>query len=114
MSGKELVLELANPMNNAYNKACDKHPKFHDGIVVKVTPERLKVELAQAREYCELHNERKELCFYDLIREELLEYFDAALSGDWDAARAELMNCFAVLMREYERVADFKQEGGSK
>lgn len=41
---------------------------------------------------------------YDRIREGLTEYFVASLKGDEVRAREELLDCFAVLRRVWERI----------
>ena len=40
----------------------------------------------------------------DMTNEELAEYFIASSKGDVVQAREELLDCFAVLIREWERI----------
>jgi hypothetical protein len=106
MMTQEERIGLIPYLFKAYDRACEKNTKFHDGIVVACSPKKAEQELTAYRDYCELHERDGKLSFYDLIREELTEYFVASLKGDEVKAREELLDCFAVLMREWERITE--------
>ena len=85
----------------AYIKAVEKHPQFTTRLCNHDLGEVLEF-LALCRKW---NANRKKECFNSIIDEEIAEYIEASLDGDHDAARRELLDCAAVLMREWERIS---------
>ena len=106
MMTQEERMGLTGYMFDAYDRACKKQPKFHDGKACGWSIEGARKEEAASKAMCAIRERTGRLSFLDLIREELAEYFVASLNGDVVQAREELLDCFAVLMREWERITE--------
>ena len=85
---------------DAYMKAVKKHPQFTD----KVTHHDLD-HVRSFVEYCRNFNDKNEPNFVSVLEEEIGEYAEASLLGDKEAAKRELLDCAAVIMREWERIS---------
>ena len=85
---------------DAYLKAVKKHPQFTD----KVTHHSLD-HVRSFVEYCRNFNDKNTPNFVSILDEDIGEYAEATLLGDTEAARRELLDCVAVLMREWERIS---------
>lgn len=85
---------------DAYLQAVEKHPKFTERLANH--------DLAEVREFLALcrkwNADPKRECFNSIIDEEIAEYCEATLLGDTEAAKRELLDCAAVIMREWERI----------
>lgn len=90
---------------DAYLKAVEKHPQFTDrvfGHSVKIARDVLR----EVKSMNDKKVKRGEIPTFDnIINEELLKYYEASLLGDTEAAKCELLDCVAVLMREWERIS---------
>lgn len=90
---------------DAYLHAVEKHPQFTD----KATSSKLgkiRIMLEGRRglnDTCVKYNMTP--TFENIISEELLEYYEASILGDAEAAKREPLDCVAVLMREWERIS---------
>ena len=104
MMTQEERMGLTGCIFDAYDRACKKHPKFHDGKVCTCSLGYAESEEKRCKKQCAIKVKEGKITFFDLIREELAEYFVASLNGDVVQAREELLDCFAVLMREWERI----------
>lgn len=83
----------------AYLHACEKHPVFTD-MVCHHDLDGIRSFLY----YCRDYNEKNTPDFVSILDEEIGEYAEASLLGDTEAAKRELLDCAAVLMREWERI----------
>lgn len=85
----------------AYFHAVEKHPQFTERLSNH--------DLGEVREFLALcrrwnANPKRE-CFNSVIDEEVAEYIEASLTGDTETAKRELLDCVAVIMREWERIS---------
>lgn len=106
MMTQEARMGLTGYMFDAYDRACKKHPKFHDGKVCTGSVGYAEAEEKWCKKQCAIKEREGNITFHDIIREELVEYYVASLKGDVVQAREELLDCFAVLMREWERITE--------
>lgn len=85
---------------NAYLHACEKHPHYTDRLCHH--------GIEDVREFldsCRKYNGKNGGDFNSIMDEEIAEYIEASLLGDSEAAKRELLDCVAVLMREWERIS---------
>lgn len=85
---------------DAYLHACEKHPHFTDRVT-HYGIDRVKLYVQSTRFY----NNHNAPDFFSILDEEVAEYLEASLTGDTEAAKRELLDCAAVLMREWERIS---------
>ena len=104
MMTQEERMGLTGCIFDAYDRACKKHPKFHDGKACRDSVKYLKELARWSKVQCVIKEREGNITLYDLIRKELAEYCFASLKGDVVQAREELLDCFAVLIREWERI----------
>lgn len=90
---------------DAYLKAVEKHPQFTDRVTdTPLTDISIIVDAAK-QENDNIVEDGYVPSFHHIIAEELAEYAEASLLGDTDAAKRELLDCAAVIMREKERIS---------
>ena len=80
-------------------KACNKFPLFADKFTT-ATLEGVRSKLADARQTNDAEKGRKATCDTILL-EEYCEMAEAVMVGDAHAARKEIVQCIAMLMRTY-------------
>ena len=85
---------------DAYLHAVEKHPDY--------TTRLNHHSLGEVREFlgeCRKYNGKDGGDFNSILEEEMAGYIEASLLGDTEAAKRELLDCAAVLMREWERIS---------
>lgn len=92
--------EFMDGARDAYLKAVEKHPQFTDRLC-HADLDGVQSYLDDIRNY----NDKNTPDFASILDEEIEEYLEASLLGDTEAARRELLDCAAVLMREWERIS---------
>lgn len=86
-------------------KAVKKHPQFCAKATVGSLDE-VRAALKREREWNDSCVAKGGLPNFDnILNEELLEYLEAAVSGDKKAAKHEIVDCVIVLIREWLRVS---------
>lgn len=87
----------------AYLHACEKHPNYTNRLChPNYTLDAVRFTLADAKEY----NGEDGGNFNSILDEEIAEYIEASILGDKEKAKRELLDCVAVLMREWERISE--------
>ena len=91
--------DLVDGARDAYLHSCEKHPVFTDKVCHH--------EIDSVRRFifaCRDYNEKNTPDFVSILDEEIGEYAEASILGDTEAAKRELLDCAAVIMREWERI----------
>ena len=91
--------EFMDGARDAYLKAVKKHQKFTDKVCHHDL-DGVRGFLAECRNF----NDNNTPDFVSILDEEIAEYCEASILGDHEAARRELLDCAAVIMREWERI----------
>ena len=92
--------QFADVAKKAYLHACEKHPVFTD----KVSHCDI-VDIRRFLNECRKSNDEGNVSFASILEEELAEYIEASLVGNAEAAKRELLDVAAVIMREWERIS---------
>lgn len=101
MIGFDSMGRLAQKVYTATSVAKCKHP-FPFARVTEHSIMSVKGLLARTREANERETDGGD--FLRVAMEELFEYCEASLEGDRKRAERELLDVFAVLVKEYERL----------
>lgn len=88
-------------LREAYLHAVEKHPQYTD-LLVHFGIDGVRNLTERARVFND--NPVNKPSFFTIISEELGEYMEASLLGDHEAAKRELLDVAAVVLREWERV----------
>ena len=89
-----------------YHEAKKKHPKFAVEVVHDADLPSATFLLKEYKLFVKRLKEIGWLDFDAIATMSLREYIVAVLGGDRDAAKRELLDMAAVLMREWERISD--------